>query len=163
MKIFRSLFISLIAIAICPGAVAQNAEVGFGIVQQNKGLPVEVTADSLAVDQATGKAIFTGNVVIVQGEMRLSANEVLVLYSEDPRGITRVEATGEVILISGEDAAESERADYDVTDGTIVMTGNVLLAQGLSTLTADKMTVQIESGTAQMSGSVKTIFRSEEN
>jgi lipopolysaccharide export system protein LptA len=163
VAIFRSLLFSIFAFAISSGVSAQNAEVGFGVVSENKGEPVEVTADSLAVDQATGQALFAGSVVIVQGEMRLSANEVLVFYSDGPQGVDRVEATGDVILISGEDVAESERADYDVAEEVIVMTGNVLLVQGPSTLTADKMTVQLDSGTAQMSGRVKTIFQSEDN
>lgn len=147
-------------VGLLPAAVsAQGAQVAFGVVQENAGLPVEVTADKLAVDQQTGEAIFTGNVVIGQGEMRLSADQVLVYYREDPSGVSRLEATGNVILVSGTDAAESERADYDVDDGTIVMTGNVLLAQGPSALTADTMTVQLNDGTAQMSGSVKTVFQ----
>lgn len=141
----------------------QAAEVGFGVVQDNKGLPVEVTSDSLVVDDGSGQAIFTGNVIIVQGEMRLSANEVLVLFGEESSDITKLEAEGDVVLISGEDAAESDRADYDVEGGVIVMTGNVLVAQGPTTISADRMTVQVDDGTAQMSGRVKTIFRSDDN
>jgi lipopolysaccharide export system protein LptA len=133
--------------------------VAFGTVQDNSGLPVEVTADNLSVDQNTGIAIFTDNVVIVQGEMRLSADRVLVVYDTQAQGIQRIEATGNVVLISGEDAAESERADYNVDDGTIVMLGNVLVVQGPSTLTGDRMTVQLDDGTAQMSGRVKTVLQ----
>ncbi|MFK7745076.1 MAG: lipopolysaccharide transport periplasmic protein LptA [Roseobacter sp.] len=143
-----------------PAAVsAQSAQVAFGTIQENSDLPVEVTADSLSIDQAAGTAIFTGNVVIGQGEMRLSAQEVLVVYSNSDQGVARLEATGGVTLVSGSDAAESERADYNVEDGTIVMSGNVLVAQGPSALTADRMTVQIETGTAQMSGRVKTVLQ----
>lgn len=61
--------------------------------------------------------------------------------------------------MSGPDAAEAERADYDIVSGTIVMTTNVLLTQGQNALTADKMTVNLRDGTAQMNGRVKTIFR----
>lgn len=145
------------------GAVAQSTQVAFGTIQDNSGLPVEITAETLAVDQNSGEAVFTGDVVIIQGEMRLSAERVLVEYRDDPQGVSRVEATGDVVLISGADAAESEQAEYNVDNGTIVMTGNVMLAQGPSALTADKLTVEIASGTAQMSGRVKTVFQTEEN
>lgn len=150
---------ALLAICLPVEGIAQGTQVAFGVVRENAGEPVEVTADNLSVDQETGQAIFSGNVVIAQGEMRLSAERVLVVYREDPRGIDRIEATGNVILVSGTDAAESERADYNVDDGTIVMTGSVLLAQGPSALTADSMTVQLENGTAQMSGRVRTVLQ----
>lgn len=140
-------------------ASAQGTSVAFGTIRQDTGLPVEVTADNLDVDQSTGTAIFTGNVLIGQGEMRLSAARVLVVYRAQNQGIARLEATGGVTLVSGPDAAESERADYSIDDGTIVMTGNVLLAQGASALSADRMSVQLSDGTARMSGRVKTILQ----
>ena len=161
--LFRFLITACFVTIFSSATLAQGTEVAFGTIQDNSGLPVEITADALSVDQASGEAVFTGNVVIVQGEMRLSAQRVLVEYREEPQGISRVEATGDVILISGTDAAESEQAEYNVDDGTIVMTGNVLLAQGPSALTADKLTVRVADGTAQMSGRVKTVFQPEEN
>jgi lipopolysaccharide export system protein LptA len=138
---------------------AQGANVAFGTIRQDTGLPVEVTADNLSVDQATGTAIFTGNVLIGQGEMRLSASRVLVVYRANGEGIARLEATGGVTLVSGPDAAESERADYDIDNGTIVMTGNVLLAQGRNALSSDKLSVKLSDGTAQMSGRVRTVLQ----
>ncbi|MDW3223753.1 MAG: lipopolysaccharide transport periplasmic protein LptA [Paracoccaceae bacterium] len=140
-------------------SLAQGTQVAFGALQQDTTLPVEVTAENLSVDQNTGMAVFTGNVVAAQGEMRLSSKRLVVVYREDTEGIERMEATGDVVLVSGPDAAESERADYNIDDGIIVMLGNVLLTQGPSALTADKMTVQLDSGTAQMAGSVKTILQ----
>ncbi|WP_187428547.1 Lipopolysaccharide export system protein LptA [Roseobacter fucihabitans] len=150
-------------LSFATASLAQGTQVAFGTLQQDTTLPVEVTAENLSVDQATGTAIFTGNVVAAQGEMRLSSKRLLVVYREDTQGIERMEATGDVVLVSGPDAAESERADYNIDDGTIVMRGNVLLTQGPSALTADKMTVQLDSGTAQMAGSVKTILQTGEN
>jgi len=154
---------SLVALLLATASFAQGTGVAFGTIRQDTGLPVEVSADNLAVDQATGKAIFTGNVVIGQGEMRLSASRVAVVYRNDGEGIQSLEATGGVTLVSGADAAEAQRADYSIDDGTIVMTGNVLLAQGRSALSADRMSVRLADGTAQMSGRVKTILQSGSN
>ncbi|MFL4469308.1 LptA/OstA family protein [Tateyamaria armeniaca] len=142
---------------------AQGTQVAFGTIQQDTSAPVEVTADELNVDQATGEAIFTGNVVIGQGDMRLSAARVVVIYREDSAGIERLEATGGVTLVSGPDAAESQRADYDIDSGVIVMSGDVLMAQGRSALSADRMTVDLDGGTARMQGRVKTILQTGDN
>ena len=140
-------------------AQAESAQVTFGVIKQDPDLPVEVTSDALSVSQLDGTAVFDGDVLVVQGEMRLAAASVLVVYSEENSEIQRLEATGGVTLVSGADAAEAERADYDIVSGTIVMTTNVLLTQGQNALTADKMTVNLRDGTAQMNGRVKTIFR----
>lgn len=139
--------------------LAQGTNVAFGAIQQDTDLPVEVTSDNLSVDQETGVALFTGNVVVGQGEMRLSAPRVLVVYDQTDRGIDRMEATGGVTLVSGPDAAEADRADYNIDDGIIVMTGNVLLDQGLNAISGDRMDVQLDAGTAQMKGRVRTIIQ----
>jgi lipopolysaccharide export system protein LptA len=156
LRIFILPFFLLLPMA---PVLAQGTNVAFGTIRQDTDQPVEVTADNLSVDQATGTAVFTGNVMIGQGEMRLSAPRVLVVYLAEQKGIERLEATGGVTLVSGTDAAEAERADYSITEGTIVMTGSVLLDQGPNALSADKMTVQLSDGTAQMAGRVKTIIQ----
>ncbi|MCL3881442.1 lipopolysaccharide transport periplasmic protein LptA [Marivita sp. GX14005] len=143
-------------------AAAQGTEVAFGTVQQDTSLPVEVSAESLSVSQNDGSALFTGNVVIGQGEMRLSAPRVLVFYTEGQTGVERLEATGGVTLVNGDQAAEAERADYHVNRGTIEMRGSVLLTQGANTLVSDEMDVDLEAGTAQMTGRVRTVFQGEE-
>lgn len=159
MTYLRFLLLPLFLVALGASVSAQGTNVAFGTIRQDTSQPVEVTSDNLSVDQATGTAVFTGNVVIGQGEMRLSAPHVLVVYLAENKGIERLEATGGVVLISGPDAAESERAEYSISDGTIVMIGDVLLDQGPNALSADKMTVQLSDGTAQMSGRVKTIIQ----
>lgn len=162
MTVFRAIACLLI-LGLTTPLYAQGTQVAFGAIRQDTSAPVEVSADELNVDQDTGAAIFTGNVVIGQGDMRLSAPRVLVVYREDRAGIERMEATGGVTLVSGPDAAESQRADYSIDTGLIVMTGDVLLAQGQSAISSDRMTVNLEDGTARMQGSVKTILQTGNN
>lgn len=139
-------------------ALGQGASLGFGSVQGDPDAPVEVTADALTVSQTDGAAVFVGNVVVGQGEMRLTAPEVRIIYSEDTGDVSRMEATGGVTVVSGEEAAESDVADYDVTTGIIVMTGSVLLTQGRNALTADRMVVDLNDNTARMTGRVQTVL-----
>lgn len=158
MTLLRALiFSTLLAIPAGPLA-AQSTNLAFGAIRADTSLPVEVTAQTLDVNQADGSAEFNGDVLVAQGEMRLSADRVLVIYDEDQSAIQRLEATGDVVLVSGPDAAEADRAEYTIGTGVIVMTGNVLLTQGANALTSDKMTVNLVTGTAQMVGRVKTIL-----
>lgn len=159
----RTIFLVLALTGLASAPLAQGTSVAFGTMQQDTDAPVEVTAEDLAVDQDSGTAVFTGDVLIGQGEMRLSAPRVLVVYKDGNTGIERLEATGGVTLVSGPDAAESERADYDIDSGTIVMTGDVLLTQGQNALTSDRMTVNLDAGTARMTGRVKTVLQPGEN
>lgn len=140
---------------------AQTSQVAFGSLKQDPDLPVEVTAETLDVNQVDGSAVFKGNVVVIQGEMRLAAERVLVIYNNEASAIEKLVATGDVVLVSGPDEAEAERADYEVGSGTIVMTTNVLLTQGATAVSGDKMTVNLNTGTAEMNGRVKTVFTSD--
>ncbi|MTH63029.1 lipopolysaccharide transport periplasmic protein LptA [Paracoccus shanxieyensis] len=146
-----------LALAQTAGAQAQT---GFGAAQ-DIGAPVEVTADQLQVDQATGLATFSGNVLIGQGAMRLSADRVTVTYAQgNAQKISKLKAEGNVTLASGGDAAEAQAADYDVGSGNVVLTGDVLLTQGANVLAGEKVTVNLKSGTANASGRVRSVLQS---
>lgn len=152
------LTIAIALIALSPvGALAQ--QVAFGGLQQDTRAPVEVSADALSVNQTDGTALYSGNVVIAQGQMRLAAPRVLVVYSNQAGRIQRLEASGGVILVSGTEAAEAQSAEYDIEAGKVTMIGNVLLTQGPSALTSERMVVDLKDGTAQMSGRVRTVLQ----
>lgn len=138
---------------------AQGTQLAFGALKADTSLPVEVTADTLDVNQTDGSAEFLGTVLVGQGDMRLSADRVLVIYKADGQGIERLEATGNVILVNGPDAAEAQRAEYTIDSGVIVMTGDVLLTQGGNALTSESMEVNLTTGTARMAGRVKTVLQ----
>lgn len=139
--------------------LAAAAQTGFGAAQ-NVDAPVEVTADALQVDQKTGLATFTGNVLIGQGDMRLSADRVTVTYAQgNAQKISKLKAEGNVTLASGKDAAEAAAADYDVASGNVVLTGDVLLTQGQNVLAGEKVTVNLATGTANASGRVRSVLQ----
>jgi len=155
MTLFRVLVIGLLA--LWP-ALAAAQPTAFGAGNVDPDAPVEVESDELSVNEADGTAEFIGNVVIVQGDMRLAASRVLVVYDDAGERISKMEATGGVTLVSGEDAAEASRADYDIDNGEIVLQGNVLVVQGSSTLSGERMVVNLKTGNAQMGGRVRTIL-----
>lgn len=150
----------LVALAAPSAALAQGAEVAFGGLKADTTLPVEVTADTLSVNQTDGTATFSGNVLVVQGGMRLSADRVEVVYGNAERSrIERLHASGNVTLVSGKDAAEAADAIYTIESGDVEMTGNVLLTQGANTIAGQKLVVDLTSGTGRMEGRVKTVLQ----
>ena len=158
MTYLRGLFLFLF-IGWAAVASAQGTSLSFGSLGQDTAAPIEIEADELAISQADSSATFKGNVTISQGNMTLSAGQVIVVYNEETSEIDKLLASKNVTLVSGNEAAEAETAEYFVTEGIIIMRGNVLLAQGLSSLTAGEMTVNLNDGTALLTGRVRTVLR----
>ena len=118
-----------------------------------------MNSDTLSVSQTDGSALFEGNVKIAQNEMRLSADTVTVHYDEAGEKISRLEADGQVLLVSGADTAEARSAIYDVLGGSILMQGDVMLLRGPSVVTSERMRVDLSSGTARLEGNVRTVLQ----
>ena len=148
-----------LAFAALP-AGAQDTNVGFGSGSFDSGAPVEVAADSLEVDQASGRAVLTGNVVIAQGDLRLTANLVTVDYATGAdRRIERLNAEGDVLIVAGEDAAEGQSAVYELGSSEIQLEGDVLVTQGGTTLAGDRLAVDLQSGAGTVTGRVRTTLQ----
>ncbi|WP_460273015.1 lipopolysaccharide transport periplasmic protein LptA [Celeribacter sp. ULVN23_4] len=141
-------------------ALAQGAEIAFGGLKHDSSLPVEITSDQLSVDQNTGKALFTGDVVIGQGPMRLAASTVEVIYATESSDIAKLLASGGVTITNAGEAAEAQNAEYDLESGTVTLTGNVILTQENSVLSGNRMVIDLNTGTGRMDGRVKTILQS---
>ena len=158
----RSHFLSLVlaaALALPLGtALAQGTNVAFGGLKADTRLPVEVTAENLTVNQADGSAVFVGDVLVTQGEMRMQAGEIRVEYDATGKGIARLFASGGVIVVNATDAAEAAQAVYTIASGEVVMTGGVLLTQGQAAIKGDRLVINLQTGTGRMEGGVTTTF-----
>ena len=150
-------FAGVLAI-VATGAFAQGAQVNFGGLENDPDAPIEVTSNELQVNQDEGWAIFTGEVIVGQGAMRLYAPWVKVFYTEGGGDIERVEAKDGVTLINGPEAAEGETAVYTLADSMVVMDGNVLVTQGGSAVSGDRLRANMDTGEAQVEGRVKSLL-----
>lgn len=151
----------LLALLAGGTATAQGTALGFGGGEFDNQAPVDVASDRLEVDQATGRAVLTGNVVVAQGTLRLSAEQVTVEYAEADgrRRIERLIATGEVLIVAGEDAAEGEEAVYTIGTSNLVLTGDVVVTQGGNTLAGDRLDIDLASGAGTVTGRVRTTLQ----
>ena len=164
MQLFKSISISAVvaiglALSHAP-AVAQGAQIAFGGLKHDSTLPVEITSDQLSVDQSTGKAIFSGDVLIGQGALRLTATTVEVVYdTKDTSQISQLIATGGVTFVNGGEAIEAQKAVYDINAASVTLSGDVILTQGQNALSGQRMVVDLATGTGQIEGRVKTILQ----
>ena len=149
----------ILFLALLAGPALAQTNLNLGGLAGDSDAPVEITADTLSVDQQAGTAEFDGNVVIAQGDLRLAADAVSVSYDEASGAITRMVANGSVTFVTATEAAEARAADYDVTSGTLTLTGDVLLTQGPSAISAERMVGNLDTGTARMEGRVRTVFQ----
>lgn len=74
---------------VLAGLLASTPSLAFDL---DSKIPINVAANSARLDDAKGVATYTGDVELVQGDTRLSAQEV-VLY-RDINGLNRIKATG---------------------------------------------------------------------
>lgn len=153
---FRLGFLVLTLAAASAGA---QQKIAFGELDQDTTQPVQVTADQLAVNNADGTAVFSGNVVVTQGEMKLAAAEVKVIYGTEQNDIESLTASGGVTVTNLGDAAEAQEAVYTIDSGLIVLAGDVLLTQGGSAMAGSKLTINLKDGTGVMEGRVTTTFQ----
>lgn len=153
----KPLFLATLLMAAAP-AMAEGTNVSFGGLKADTSLPVEVTAENLSVNQADSTADFSGNVLVKQGAMRLEAGNIRVEYSADGKDISRLHASGGVLLVNATDAAQAATAVYTIASGEVVMSGDVLMTQGQTAIKGQKLVINLKTGTGRMEGGVTTTF-----
>lgn len=140
-----------------------QTNVNLGGISVDTSAAIEVTADSLNIDQETNRAVFDGNVMVGQGDLRITAGRVEVVYGETTSEIAELLVTGGVTFVTAEEAAEAQTARYDITTGLLTLTGDVLLTQGPSAISAESMMINVTDGTATMNGRVRTVLQQSGN
>ena len=149
----RGLVISALGLA----AAAATAAFGQGAASSLKGLdtssPVDVAADRIEVQDRADRAIFSGNVEVRQGNLRLSTARLTVAYaSAGGIEIERLEASGGVLLRSPSETARSQYAIYDLDRRIVTMIGGVALTRGASHVEGGRLVLDLDSGRAVMDG-----------
>lgn len=145
-------------------AIAQQTNAQTGGFQTDPNAPVEVVADRLDLDQANGTANFQGGVIVTQGEMKLTAEEIQVVYMRLADGsvgsdVDTITALGNVLVVTPAEAAEAQKAVFTPSRNEVIMTGEVLLTQGGNTLAGQKLTIDLETGVGQVEGRVRTVLQ----
>lgn len=140
-----------IGVAFAPAAVGQGG--GSALKGLDTGAPVDVAADRIEVQDRADRAIFSGNVEVRQGNLRLSTARLTVAYAnEQGIEIERLEASGGVLLRSPSETARSRYAIYDLDQRIVTMLGGVTLSRGQSNVQGARLVIDLDSGRAVMDG-----------
>jgi lipopolysaccharide export system protein LptA len=69
--------------------------------------------------------------------------------------IKRIEAQGGVIVVSKDQRATGDRADFDIKSNTVTLLGNVVVTQGPNVMKGDKLIVDLTTSRARMEAGTK--------
>ena len=126
--------------------------------------PTVVTSDRLQVDYAHNMGTFTGNVLAMDPQITVRADQMVVVFGTSTnstgtstnsiRTLQKIVAEGGVMINQGDKKSSSEHAVYTAEDGKVVLTGKPKLQSPEGTLTGktitfwrDQQKVDIESDT----------------
>ncbi len=119
---------------------------------------IDISSRTLTVKAKENIAIFSGSVVVIQGDLQMIAEEMIVNYSTDSdsqRGagkISSIKSKGNFELTIPGKMAKSDEGVYNIDEDLIVLTGNVVLNRGVNKLYGSKFIYNAATGTSQMLG-----------
>lgn len=160
----------MVAISLGFGLPVQAQTAGKSMLSKEQ--PIDIAADKLDVFQAEHKAIFSGNVIAVQGTTNMRATTMTVFYREGggaetsspaqgkqgAQGISRIEATGSVVFTTAEETAQGDKAIYDVDSETIDLTGaRVVLTREQNVLQGTHLVHNMATGRSMLTSGTAAV------
>lgn len=120
--------------------------------------PIQIESDKLSVKDEEGKAIFTGNVKVVQGKTTMQSGNMTVFYAKDGGSpssgtsqIDRILVGGKVYIKTEEQEATADNGVFNMKTDTVILTGEkVVLTDGSNVFVGCRLTVLMESGEAKL-------------
>lgn len=138
---------------------AQQVGSGLGDATTRSSAAVDISSDTMELMEKQRQAIFTGNVDAVRGKVKLRSDRLVVDYVEVKRrnGTKKTEvrflnASGNVVIISGGQTITSQRARMDVKANKALITGNVRVLQGKTKLNGERLHLNLTTGESHMEG-----------
>lgn len=122
----------------------------------NTNAPVDVTSDRIEVQDRADRAVFSGNVHVVQADMTLDTQRLTVAYSggQGANGlqINRLDAAGGVVVHSPSETAKGDFGVYDLDRKLITLIGDVQLTRDNNLVNGSRLVIDLNSGRAVVDG-----------
>ncbi len=112
--------------------------------------PIHISSDTQSVDMQKNTITFSGNVVINQGTIAITANKVIIHGTNSERSADYIEGFGQPVRFSQqqEDGSivkgHSDNLNYNLKNQRLVLTSNVYFEQRNSSTKGDMITYQVK-------------------
>jgi lipopolysaccharide export system protein LptA len=167
--------------------LAARAPAGKGTFGSGSKEPISVEADHLEVFDKEKRAVYSGNVVVVQGESTMKSGRMIVFYANDGQdgaaaqppanaapalgngnSLRRLETYEGTTIISKDQIAVGRQGVYDKETNRMVLTGDVALTQNGNVTKGEKLVYDLTTGVAVVeaapnSGRVKSLLMPNSN
>jgi lipopolysaccharide export system protein LptA len=144
----------ILALIFAAPALAQ----GFSALKgHDSNAPIDISSDHIEVQDRADRAIWVGNVHVVQGDMTMDAARMTVAYTHattpgaDPQ-IQRIDASGGVTVVSPSERAKGNFGIYDLNRRLITLIGGVTLTRGTNVVNGARLVIDMNSGRAAVDG-----------
>jgi len=144
----------ILALMFAAPALAQ----GFSALKgHDSNAPIDISSNHIEVQDRADRAIWSGNVHAVQGDMTIDAQRMTVAYvhatkpGEDPQ-IQRIDASGGVTVVSPTERAKGSFGIYDLNRKLITLIGGVTLTRGTNVVNGARLVIDMNSGRATVDG-----------
>lgn len=115
--------------------------------------PVTWSADSGQLQDRQNRVVLSGNVVIEQGDLRMTAGRTTIAYTDaGTLRIQRIDAVGNVVVTRGNERARGDAAVYDFNRRVIIMSGGVAINRGADRLDGGRLVIDLNSGVSSVDG-----------
>jgi lipopolysaccharide export system protein LptA len=136
---------------------------GLAASKHDNSAPINVTSDNFVGNFMTKEGTYVGNVVVIQAEDRLKADQVkIVMLNGDPN---KFYADGKVVFTSPTEVATGDHGIYDVNPPrTLTMSGNVVLTKQKDVMRGTFLVVNLVTGDSHLTahgmpgGRVQSLF-----
>jgi lipopolysaccharide export system protein LptA len=135
--------------------------------------PISIDADKLVYYDKERKAVYTGNVVVIQGDTKMTCSVMTVYLDRSPAqggaeakdaageaptnsGVKRLEAAGPVTVVSKTQVATGDSAVYDKAENRVLLIGHVTLSDGQNVTKGDRLTYDLKTSQATIDTNAKS-------
>lgn len=120
-----------------------------------------ITSDHLVFNYQQNSAVFTGNVVVVDPQLRIESRQLNVLF-EGTNSIRSATAIGDVRLYHQDKAATCDKAVYLARSGQVILAGNARLTQDPDSIEGRKITFWLNEDRMDCEPAYLVIFTKDE-
>jgi len=125
------------------GTALAQSPAGISRFLEKSDKPVRIQAERLEADNQAGVLIFTGQVLLRQGELILSTDRMETYFNPQSREVTRILATGNVKMSQGDRVGVGDKAEYDVPNESLILSGSPRLIQGEDRVEGERIRVDL--------------------